>query len=173
MIRLWFEFGMKIFVALTVEFGLMSTTTSREMAVAYSGKNGQRCTVLEITAGRVDVGADISFLSQYPGEKEFLIQPLSCLEVRAYLRVQRPHRDVLLHLNLMRTATPPGMMCCCLRRAFAIVCLVLHILCCTKRALQWIIGDDSKTDLGELKICKVIQFCRSFEPALKAPALAT
>jgi hypothetical protein len=66
----------------------MSTTTSRETAVAYSGKDGERCTVLEISAGRVDVGADISFLSQYPGEKEFLMQPLSCLEVRAHLRVQ-------------------------------------------------------------------------------------
>ena len=67
-----------------VEFGLMSTTTSHETAVAYSGKNGQRCTVLEITAGRVDVGANISFLSQYPGEEEFLMQPLSCLEVHAH-----------------------------------------------------------------------------------------
>jgi hypothetical protein len=73
---------MKIPVALAVEFGLLSTTTSREMAVAYSGKDKQRGTVLEITAGRVDVGADIGFLSQYPDEKEFLMQPLACLEVR-------------------------------------------------------------------------------------------
>jgi hypothetical protein len=94
MIRLWFEVGVKVFVALAVEFGLMSTTASRETAVAYSGKGGQRCTVLEITAGRVDVGADISFLSQYPGEKEFLMQPLSCLEVRAHLRVQPPHTQM-------------------------------------------------------------------------------
>ena len=76
------SFGMKIPVFLAVEFGLMSTTTSRETAVGYSGKDGQRCTVLEITAGRVDVGADIGFLSQYPGEEEFLMQPLACLEVR-------------------------------------------------------------------------------------------
>jgi NLR family CARD domain-containing protein 3 len=73
---------MKISLALAVEFGLMSTTASRETAVAYSGKDGQRCTVLEIAAGRVDVGADIGFLSQYPGEREFLMQPLACLEVR-------------------------------------------------------------------------------------------
>jgi hypothetical protein len=73
---------MKIPVALAVEFGLMSTTTSRETAVAYSGKDGERCTVLEISAGRVDMGADIGFLSQYPGEQEFLMQPLACLEVR-------------------------------------------------------------------------------------------
>jgi hypothetical protein len=92
--RICFEFGVKIFMARAVEFGLMSTTTSRETAVAYSGKDGQRCTVLEISAGRVDVGADISFLSQYPGEKEFLMQPLSCLEVRAHLRVQPPHTQM-------------------------------------------------------------------------------
>ena len=73
---------MKIYLALAVEFGLMSTTASRETAVAYSGKDGQRCTVLEIAVGRVDVGADIGFLSQYPGEREFLMQPLACLEVR-------------------------------------------------------------------------------------------
>jgi hypothetical protein len=78
MVSLWY----KDFFALAVEFGLMSTTTSRETAVAYSDKDGQRCTVLEITAGRVDVGADIGFLSQYPGEQEFLMQPLACLEVR-------------------------------------------------------------------------------------------
>jgi hypothetical protein len=66
----------------------MSTTASRETAVAYSGKDGQR-TVLEITAGRVDVGADIGFLSQYPVEEEFLMQPLACLEVclRRHVRV--------------------------------------------------------------------------------------
>jgi hypothetical protein len=52
--------------------------------MAYSGKDGQRCTVLEIMAGRVDVGADIGFLSQYPGEQEFLMQPLACLEVSSF-----------------------------------------------------------------------------------------
>ena len=59
----------------------MSTTTDKETAFAYSGKDGQRCTVFEVTVGRIDVGADISFISQYPEEKEFLMQPLSCLEV--------------------------------------------------------------------------------------------
>jgi hypothetical protein len=70
-----------------VEFGLMSTTSSRETAMQYSGKDGKRCTVFEITSGRVDMGGDISILSQYPGEKEFLMQPLSCLEVRAHTYV--------------------------------------------------------------------------------------
>ena len=64
-----------------VEFGLMSTTTNKATAMAYSGVNQARGTVFEITAGRVDVGASISFLSQYPGEAEFLMPPLCCLEV--------------------------------------------------------------------------------------------
>jgi hypothetical protein len=59
----------------------MSTTTHKETAFAYSGVKNKRGTVFEITAGRVDIGASISFLSQYPGEAEYLMQPLSCLEV--------------------------------------------------------------------------------------------
>jgi hypothetical protein len=59
----------------------MSTTTDKGTAFDYSGSTKQRGTVLEIAAGRVDVGASISFLSQYPGEAEFLMQPLACLEV--------------------------------------------------------------------------------------------
>ena len=59
----------------------MSTTTDKKTAFAYSGVTKQRGTVLEISAGRrIDVGASISFLSQYPGEEEFLMPPLSCLE---------------------------------------------------------------------------------------------
>ena len=59
----------------------MSATTNKETAFAYSGVKNERGTVLEIEVGRIDAGASISFLSQYPGEKEFLMQPLSCLEV--------------------------------------------------------------------------------------------
>jgi hypothetical protein len=60
----------------------MSTTTNKETAVDYSGVRDQRGTLLEIEVGRVDVGASIRFLSQYPDEEEFLMQPLACLEVR-------------------------------------------------------------------------------------------
>jgi hypothetical protein len=65
----------------------MSTTTEKQTACAYSGVAKERGTVLEITAGRIDVGASISFLSQYPGEAEFLMPPLSCLEVSRSLCV--------------------------------------------------------------------------------------
>jgi len=64
-----------------VEFGLMSTTTARDTAIMYSGLRDKRATLFEIQAGRVDVGANIKFLSQYPGEEEYLMPPLSCLEV--------------------------------------------------------------------------------------------
>ena len=62
----------------------MSTTTNREQALTYSwiGMGRNRCTVLlEIHVGYFDPLADISFLSQYPDESEFLYPPLSCLEV--------------------------------------------------------------------------------------------
>ena len=58
----------------------MSTTTAKGTACQYSGVDKKRGIVFQISAGRVDVGASISFLSQYPGEEEFLMQPLSCLE---------------------------------------------------------------------------------------------
>ncbi len=72
-----------------VEFGLMSTTTDRATAAAYSGVAKNRGIVLEIAVGEVDKGASISFLSQYPAEAEYLMPPLSCLEV-PLLRPRRP-----------------------------------------------------------------------------------
>jgi hypothetical protein len=56
-------------------------TTSKETALNYSGRNNQRGIIFEIITGKVDSGASIAFLSQYPDEKEFLMPPLSCLEV--------------------------------------------------------------------------------------------
>ena len=56
-----------------VERGLMSTTTSRSVAMQYSGsKDGKRCAVFEIIAGRIDMGAELSWVSQYPSESEVL-----------------------------------------------------------------------------------------------------
>ena len=65
-----------------VELGLMSTTADRRVAIQYSGHEKKRAMMLEIQAGRIDVGASLGFLSQYASEEEFLMQPLSCLEVR-------------------------------------------------------------------------------------------
>ena len=85
------KFERLFFFDFAVEYGLMSTTASKETAFAYSGKNEQRCTVFEISAGRVDVGASLSAISQYPGEDEYLMPPLACLEVNS----------VYLHINIL------------------------------------------------------------------------
>ena len=79
-----------------VELGLMSTTSDRAVAVQYSGHEQRRPTMLEIQAGRIDVGASLGFLSQYAGEEEFLMQPLSCLEVTGRPRVDRTAQGEVL-----------------------------------------------------------------------------
>ncbi len=71
-----------------IEWGLMSTTTNRAVAMQYSGVDKQRGTVFEITVGRVDIGADLQSLSQYPGEAEYLFPPLTFLEVEREPRVE-------------------------------------------------------------------------------------
>jgi len=64
-----------------VEWGFMSTTTSRKISMQYSGMDKKRGTVFEIVAGRIDIGAELAWVSQYPSEAEYLFPPLSCLEV--------------------------------------------------------------------------------------------
>ena len=63
-----------------VEYGFSSTTTDRAQAVHYA--EGKASTVLELVMGMIDRGADISWLSQYPHEKETLLPPLMGLQVR-------------------------------------------------------------------------------------------
>ena len=61
-----------------LEWGYMSTTADKAVAVQYCGvKEGKPFpTILEIEAGAVDRGADISDLSQYPGELRAPSNPL-------------------------------------------------------------------------------------------------
>ena len=79
-----------------VELGLMSTTSDRRVAVQYSGLERRRAAIMEISAGRVDIGGSLGFLSQYPGEEEFLMPPLSCLEVVGRPRVEQTARGELI-----------------------------------------------------------------------------
>eukprot|EP00291_Cryptomonas_curvata_P030574 CAMPEP_0172208590 /NCGR_PEP_ID=MMETSP1050-20130122/34565_1 /TAXON_ID=233186 /ORGANISM="Cryptomonas curvata, Strain CCAP979/52" /LENGTH=445 /DNA_ID=CAMNT_0012888215 /DNA_START=1008 /DNA_END=2342 /DNA_ORIENTATION=- len=58
----------------------------KAVATQYSGVDKQRGSVFEIVPGRIDIGAELSWLSQYPGEAEYLFPPLSCLEV-----IDEPH----------------------------------------------------------------------------------
>ena len=62
-----------------VEYGFSSTTTERAQALHYA--QGKASTLLELEMGMVDRGADISWLSQYPHEKETLLPPLIGLQV--------------------------------------------------------------------------------------------
>jgi hypothetical protein len=64
------------------EFGFMSTTQERSVAVKYSGvrDNKPKASIMEIHPNSVDRGADISDFSQYPSEKEFLIVPYSFVQ---------------------------------------------------------------------------------------------
>ena len=61
------------------EFGFMSTTHDRHVAIEYA--EGSLGVVLEVEQGAVARGADLSWLSQYPHEAEITFPPLTMLEV--------------------------------------------------------------------------------------------
>ena len=66
-----------------VEGAFMSTTTSRQVAMGYAagGTSSKFGIVIEVQQGMVNRGADISWLSQYPHEREILFGPLTGIEV--------------------------------------------------------------------------------------------
>ena len=67
-----------------IEYGFSSTTTDRAQAVEYAGggggKEGNAMTIFEMQMGMVDRGADLTWLSQYPHEREVLLPPLTGIE---------------------------------------------------------------------------------------------
>ena len=67
-----------------VEFSFLSTTVDRAVALGYAASeaaDGKPGVVFEIQQGLVDRGVDLSWLSQYPHEKEICFGPLTGLEV--------------------------------------------------------------------------------------------
>ncbi len=70
------------------EFGFMSTTAEKGVAVQYSGvkDNKPKSSIVCICPNSVDRGADISEFSQYPAEKEFLFVPYSFIQGEGRLR---------------------------------------------------------------------------------------
>jgi WD40 repeat protein len=65
-----------------VEWGFLSTTADRDVALGYSGVKERRpkAMVMVLETSSIDRGADISELSQYPGEQEFLYLPCSFIQ---------------------------------------------------------------------------------------------
>ena len=62
-----------------VEMGFMSTTTQRDVALAYAAQGSG--ILFEIHMGLVDRGAQLGWLSQYPTESEILFAPLTTMEI--------------------------------------------------------------------------------------------
>jgi len=73
-----------------VEYALMSTTPDRSVALGYSGaETGKDLpTIFEIEIGKASIGADISFLSQFEGEREYLYPPLTHLQIVGMPRLE-------------------------------------------------------------------------------------
>jgi len=73
-----------------VEYALMSTTPDRSVALGYSGvETGKDLpTIFEIEIGKTSIGADISFLSQFEGEREYLYPPLTHLQIVGMPRLE-------------------------------------------------------------------------------------
>ncbi len=67
-----------------IEYGFSSTSTDKAQALEYATgvdrKEGDACTIFEMQMGMVDRGADLTWLSQYPHEREVLLPPLTGLE---------------------------------------------------------------------------------------------
>jgi len=65
-----------------VEWGFMSTTSDKKVAIEYTGiaKGKKMPTLLKIHPAAVDHGADISMFSQFPSEREYLWNPCSLVE---------------------------------------------------------------------------------------------
>eukprot|EP00961_Rhodomonas_salina_P148952 2005293-Rhodomonas_salina.2 len=63
-----------------VEYGFMSTTTDKEVAIAYIPEGKDMPIIFEIELGCIDRGSSLSFLSQYPHEDEITFPPLSYIE---------------------------------------------------------------------------------------------
>ncbi|CAK0825739.1 unnamed protein product, partial [Prorocentrum cordatum] len=88
-----------------IEFGFMSTTTDRTVAMQYASDPTKGAgTVLEIQTGMIDKGAELSWISQYPHEKELCFPPLTSMQVLG-TSVEGTVLVVSLRLNLNLTSS--------------------------------------------------------------------
>ena len=87
-----------------VECALMSTSPNREVVIGYSDVDTGKVlsTMFVIKVGKTSVATDISWLSQFEDEKEFLFGPLTHLQVVGQPEVvEHEDKDMsLIHLDL-------------------------------------------------------------------------
>jgi hypothetical protein len=87
-----------------IDPAFMSTTTDRNVALTYASSSGGPGVVFSIQQGMVDRGADISWLSQYPHEKECAAQARPLPPHPPHTRLLRlrmsPRARCVLRLNL-------------------------------------------------------------------------
>ncbi len=79
------------------EFGFMSCSTNRDVALQY-GESGY---LFELTTGIVTRGANLAWLSYYPEEKEVCLPPCTALELRRRDRME--HNAVVMELAVVRS----------------------------------------------------------------------
>ena len=90
-----------------VEYAFMSTTTDLDVARQYAGFEAagepKASIVLSIQMGMIDRGADLSWLSQYPHEREIVFAPLTGVEVQS-MRVDGEVLSVDMRLSINLTS---------------------------------------------------------------------
>ena len=81
-----------------VELGAMSTTVDEKVALSYMREKGidVDCALFEIQFATYSCGADLSFLSQYPAEHEFLFPPGTSLTFRSKEMLKPGRRKLIL-----------------------------------------------------------------------------
>ena len=64
-----------------VEPALMSTSISQDIARQYSASTGRKQTIFRLLLGKMSLGADVSWLSQFADEQEMLFPPRTHLQI--------------------------------------------------------------------------------------------
>ena len=103
-----------------VEFGFLSTSASKEQAIGYINFKKGMCQLYEMNVGQVDRGADLSWISYFPDEKEVY-------DLRSYFQLSS--RDCVISdgTSLCLVLDLTRLNC----RSFCLRCVVLRL-----RAMQ-------------------------------------
>ena len=83
------------------DFGCVSTTANQSVAVSNFAVGSLPMVFRVVSKGPMDRGADISFLSVYPREEEYLYPPLT------YLRATKVQMETILGKKLLVATVRP------------------------------------------------------------------